>query len=300
MILGEIEINNRNKIIIFKIDNEGRKLWPEGKIIYEQDDFQYFPKKIVPSGDDFIIAGATSKISPNSGSIPNLNNTRDLILSVISNSGELKKDFNLGFEGDDIVNDVILTPQNTYLLIGTTVTLGGSRIFAAIHKDTDGDQVKNSQKYGQDQDLEQGIAIRRIAGRFAILGNKRDNRSTLTFLNVSNENIILESSVSISSENLTGNNFIQSGGSIFITGSFSNLGGTADMFLLKLGNDGSKASDWPENPIKIGGASGSDAGSNLIRLKDGGFAIVGTVFFENNNTMIALIKTNEKGQLNGK
>ncbi|CAN5548824.1 hypothetical protein BH23BAC1_BH23BAC1_11810 [soil metagenome] len=296
-------------IILLKIDPAGNQLWKQ--VIGEKgfNDAGFNIKEDL-DGNGYIIIGMTSRLDigkyPASSHIPETD-LSDILIIRSDLNGQVLLPRTQGFNGPDIGNDVVPIRNSLgadeYVFIGTTT------------KYTDGTAengsdilfFKNNKSLGGNVELaiggsknETGRAIcETLDGGFALLG------STFSFGNGGEDIYFAKLKLNKDNEVTNFQSFTFGGvadergvsikelqdGSFIILGTTTSYGnGSSDLFLLKINSFGEEI--WS----RTFGDEGSEAAGKVINTSDGGFAIVGTLRF-GNNEMMYFIKTNEEGLL---
>lgn len=177
-----------------------------------------------------------------------------------------KMDNNLGLQWDEVFGNGKGNQGKTAVVSGNEVLVAGTVKGISIQEGEDGSMVVS-----EDSSIDDDIYVFRIS---ADLANLKHEFYFGGDRNESPEKVCLLAD-----------------GSILITGSTNSFDSKAkDIFLAKFDANGNN--QW----IRTFGDQGIDSANDVQQTSDGGFVIVGTVQF-GNNEMISLIKTDSQGEL---
>ncbi len=261
-------------------------------------------------GNGFILIGSSTKLDygkyPSNAFVPE-SDVSDALIIRTDVSGNVLLSRSQGFNGPDVAHDVIPIRNNLnqeeYVFVGTTTKYSDGQ-------PVNGSDVrffKNNKILGSNMEIthwgerdETGVSIcQTLEGGFAIVGSTqsyglggRDIFMVKLKLNKENEVINIQYFTFGGMSDDRGVSIQQlADGSFIILGTTNSYGnGGADIYLVKVSEAGEEL--WS----KTFGEEGNETASKVILTPDGGFAIIGSLKF-GNNEMLYLIKTNAEGQL---
>lgn len=296
-------------LFLVKVDILGQQVW-EKKI--GSKGFNETARMIKEDldGQGYIIVGNTTKLDYGKyGSSPMIPETdvSDALIVRTDLLGNVILTRTQGFNGPDIAHDVLPVKNSLdadeYIFVGTTTRFSDGQ---AVNG-SDIRLFKNNKSLGSNVEIthggernDTGMSICQTSdGGFAIVG------STFSYGNGEGDLFFVKLRLSKENEVVNIQNFTFGGtgeekgqsvqqledGSFVILGTTSSRGnGGTDIYLLKVSASGEEL--WS----RTFGDEGMDSASKIIITPDGGFAIIGTLKFTNND-MIYLIKTNSEGLL---
>lgn len=294
-------------ILILKVNKQGEQVW-ERKIGDRSFNERGTMIKEDMDGNGYILVGTTNKLDNGkyTSTIPE-SDVSDALIVRIDLQGNVDLSRTQGSNGPDIIHDVVLLKNSSgadeYAFVGTTTnfsegqSINGSNILFFKFNKSLGSNVEIT--HGGDKNDTGNSLCHTFDGGFAVVG------STLSFGNGGEDIFMVQLKLNKDNEVTNRQHFSYGGGnddkgvsiqqlqdgSFIILGTTNSYGsGGADIYLLKVGANGEEI--WS----RTFGDEGNESASRVILTPDGGFAIVGTVRFGNND-MMYLVKTNSQGLL---
>lgn len=284
LVIGTNTANDETTDIwLLKLDKNGNYGW--GKRYGTNSNDEGISLTLSNDGG-YILAGNSSK-SANQ----NPEGNKDIYLIKTDAYGNVIWQDPYGYNGDEECSQIITTSDG-YTVIGTTNSQGAQNDIWVFNVNEKGNAPNREFFGGSGNDL--GNSIIETDNGFLIVGtsNSFENNSQVYCANIPKNltsGVIWEKTYGGSKTDIGNHIITTANGNYLIVGSTESSGqGLKDQYLLNITSSGTTI--W----TNTFGHTDDDIATKAIQTTDGGFAILGTTSFDNNQ-MISLIKTNETG-----